>query len=747
MKNPLHKRYLRELKQDAGKYLVLFLFLTLTIGFVSGFQVADSSMTKAYDESFEKYKIEDGHFTLAVKAEKELKSKLKKEHLKLSEIFYKDVERKNEHSVRIYTQNDDVNKICVMDGKFPKNKDEIIIDRLYAENNGIAIGDKFDVDGKKFTVSGVAAFSNYSALFKNNTDMMFDANKFTVAMVTKKGFERFSDDELHYCYAYRWNHRGYSEQKASDKSDDVKDILKKTGLLTDFAKASDNQAITFTGEDMGGDLVMIITLLYIVMVVLAFVFAVTTRSTIEKEASTIGTLRALGYTRGELIRHYLTLPIWVTLISAVIGNILGYTCMKDVVVDIYYHSYSLPTYETIWNTEAFWLTTVVPCLIVFAIVLLILVSMMHLPPLQFLRHELRKKKKKGVIHLPEFKFFTRFRLRIVFQNISAYLTLFLGVFFASFLLFFGMMMSPLLQNFKTEVIHSEIAKYQYILKAPVQTETKGAEKYAVMSLQTERGEEITVYGVEEDSTYLKDAKIPSGKNKVLLSDGFLEKYGLKEGGKVTLEKKYEDDSYTFTVSGTYDYPATLSVFMSMENFNRIFDYDEDYFNGYFTDKKIKDIDSSMVASIITQDDLTVIADQLEDSMGDMMWLMCAFSVFLYVLVIYLLAKMIVEKNEQSISMIKILGYSDKEAGSLYNRATGAVLVISLLLVIPICHFTMMAIYYVMMQQFNGWLTYYVAPWVYPAMIAIGIVCYLVVHMIQMKRIRRIPMGRALKDME
>ena len=73
--------------------------------------------------------------------------------------------------------------------------------------------------------------------------------------------------------------------------------------------------------------------------------------------------------------------------------------------------------------------------------------------------------------------------------------------------------------------------------------------------------------------------------------------------------------------------------------------------------------------------------------------------------------------------------------------------ISLLLVIPICHFTMMVIYYVMMQQFNGWLTYYVAPWVYPAMIAISIVCYLVVYMIQMKRIRRIPMGRALKDME
>ena len=105
----------------------------------------------------------------------------------------------------------------------------------------------------------------------------------------------------------------------------------------------------------------------------------------------------------------------------------------------------------------------------------------------------------------------------------------------------------------------------------------------------------------------------------------------------------------------------------------------------------------MVASIITQDDLTVIADQLEGFHGrhDV----ADVRIFRIPLCFSHLSvsKMIVEKNEQSISMIKILGYSDKEAGSLYNRATGVVLVISLLLVIPICHFTMMAIYYVMMQ--------------------------------------------------
>ena len=59
MKNPLRKRLLRELRQEMGKYLVVFILMVATIGFVSGFLVADGSMLIAYDNSFEKYNIED----------------------------------------------------------------------------------------------------------------------------------------------------------------------------------------------------------------------------------------------------------------------------------------------------------------------------------------------------------------------------------------------------------------------------------------------------------------------------------------------------------------------------------------------------------------------------------------------------------------------------------------------------------------------------------------------------------------
>ena len=67
---------------------------------------------------------------------------------------------------------------------------------------------------------------------------------------------------------------------------------------------------------MGSDKAMMIILLYIVIVIMAFVFGITISNTIRRESGVIGTLRASGYTRRELIRHYMALPVLVTLVGA-----------------------------------------------------------------------------------------------------------------------------------------------------------------------------------------------------------------------------------------------------------------------------------------------------------------------------------------------------------------------------------------------------------------------------------------------
>ena len=43
---------LRELRSEMGKYAVIAILLIATIGFVSGFLVAGSSMIAAYNEGF-----------------------------------------------------------------------------------------------------------------------------------------------------------------------------------------------------------------------------------------------------------------------------------------------------------------------------------------------------------------------------------------------------------------------------------------------------------------------------------------------------------------------------------------------------------------------------------------------------------------------------------------------------------------------------------------------------------------------
>ena len=75
------------MKSEIGKYLVVLILMIATIGFVSGFLVADGSMLKAYNEGFEKYKIEDGNFRVKKKITKSQRENIEKNGVTLYENF------------------------------------------------------------------------------------------------------------------------------------------------------------------------------------------------------------------------------------------------------------------------------------------------------------------------------------------------------------------------------------------------------------------------------------------------------------------------------------------------------------------------------------------------------------------------------------------------------------------------------------------------------------------------------------
>ncbi|MGM9978494.1 MAG: ABC transporter permease [Clostridium sp.] len=747
MRNPLIKRLPREFISEITKYIVIFAFMVGTIGLVSGFLVAGSSLKQSYDESFEKYNIEDGNFELLNEADNNLINTLEEQDLKIYDNNYIEEDSVNDSVIRLFLNRKDVNKVCVMEGELPNSKNEIALDRMYANNNDLSVGDTISVGDKKLKISGFVALSDYSALFSNNSDLMFDSIKFGVGIITKDCFESFNDASIHYSYSWKYNKSPKDDLDAKNKSDDFLEVLNKNTILINYIPQIDNQAINFTSNDIGGDKNIMLTLLYVLIVIIAFVLAVTTSNTINSEASVIGTLRASGYTKRELLGHYMILPLIVTVLGACIGNILGYTIFEKIVADMYYNSYSLTTYTTKWNLEAFILTTIVPFIIMLVVNMFILINKLSLSPLKFLRHDLNKKQKKKVLKLTKFNFFTRFRLRVIFQNIPNYITLFIGILFASILLLFGMMMSPLLDNYKEEIVNNMISKYQYILKTQVETENKEAEKYCASSLKTyfneEKGEDVSVYGISEDSKYV-DIDFKDG---IYISDGFAEKYSLKINDTITLKDSYGDETYTFKIDGIYYYPASLSIFMNSEKFNETFDKEEDYFNGYFSNSKISDIDNKYIATTITEDDMTKASRQLDVSMGSMFYMINIFSIILYMILMYLLSKLIIEKNSSSISMVKILGYNNYEIGRLYILATSIVVVISVALSIPISVLTMKSIFKVMMSGYTGWFNFYIAPKIYLEMFLAGTLSYAVIASLQLFKIKKIPLDEALKNME
>jgi len=462
----------------------------------------------------------------------------------------------------------------------------------------------------------------------------------------------------------------------------------------------------------------------------------------------------------------------VSLLGALTGNILGYTVFRTVCADMYYNSYSLPSYVTIWNADAFVLTTVIPLLIMIFITWLLLLRALSHSPLQFIRRDISGRKQSRTLPLPPFlPIMTRFRFRIIFQNIGNYLVLFTGIAFANVLLMFGMGLPEVLNNYDRELTGNIICNYQYMLTLPVgmddedhklssllsmmqfanavETENPDAEKFNVHVLQTTwekyRTEEITIYGIEENSRYLP---LDVSGGKIYASSAFAEKYYLALGDTVTLKEKYDPDEYAFTISGIYDFEAGLDLFMSREALNRIFDEDKDSFAGYFSDTEITDIDEDYIGTVIDFEALTKISRQLRISMGGMMGMVDGFAVIIFLVLMFLLSKIIIEKNANSISLTKILGYKNTEITGLYVLSTSIVVVICLLVSLPLVYKVIVELlHYMLLLEMTGWLPLTLGKQVYYKMFALGSVSYAVIAVIEYRRISRIPMDQALKTVE
>lgn len=752
MKNPINKRLFREFKSDLGKYIAIFFMLIVTISFMSGFLIVADDMADGFVQDRTDSVVEDGQFAAEYELTQEQFDALNTDKVKIYKNYYADESVLDNVTLRIYKNRKNVDLVTVMEGSMAKGDNEIALERLFAESNNINIGDTITIADREYTVSGLVCMPDFTSLFKKNTDLIMDAISFGVGIVSDNTFDSLQDNNKTYSYVYKYSDINMTDDQKEAADTELKAALVSNNIkLTNFLAAEDNQSIYFIDDDMGSDIPMMKVFLYILIIIMAFVFAIVISSTIDSEAQVIGTLRANGYTKAEMVRHYMALPVIVTFISAVLGNILGYTAMPGPLSEMYYSSYSLPPLNVSFNLEALLLTTVVPIVIMIVINLAIIYRKLSISPLTFLRNDLSRKKNKKARKLPNFKFINRFRLRVIFQNAGNYIILLVGIFFASFILMFGVGLKPLINYYLDDMENSVVCDNQYVLRSQVNIPTgSDAEKVTMYTLNTyfkaaDKNMDVTFYGIGEESKYYNDLDF-SNEDEIYVADGLVKKMGLDKGDSLTFTDPYTDKEYDVEIKDTYSKPATFTVFMPQDKLNEMLGLEKGYYNCIFSDEDLK-LDENAVLTVIHRDDMTRIGNQMLKSFGQMVPIFIFVAVIIYVVLMYVLTKIVIDKNACNISYMKVFGYQNNEINRLYLNGTTYTVIASLIITLPLVYVALKAGYNIALMKVAGYLDLYIAPVTYAEIVTIGIVTYLVINTFHIRKVRKIDLSLALKSRE
>ena len=638
----------------------------------------------------------------------------------------------------------------------PEAADEVAIDRVFATNNDISVGEEVELFGQRFTVCGIMTTSDNQALFKDNSDFTVNTLTFGVAEVSESGFAALeaTGHQPTHTYSVRFADRDLTVAQRTDAEKDMMRALSTAGAtVDDLTDSSANQGIGYAADDVSGDSTMWSVLLYMIIVIMAFVFVVLTSGTIEEESAIIGTLLASGYRRRELVTHYLALPAAVGIAAAAVGNVVGYTLMSEPMRNLYYGSYSLPPYYATWSWGVFAQTTMLPVATLVVITLLGLLRKMGHTPLEFLRHETSKGGVKRGFALPErLSFTSRFRLRVFLRNLGNFATLFVGIGFASMLLLFSLAILPTMTHYAENLHNNVVAEHMYTLKAPLEVDNAQAEKYAVYSLEYDRGEgsgteSITVYGVPEDSRYWDDLAV--GDGHVVFGNGLIDKFRFADGQTVNLYDKYEDETREVTYEGdgcAWGTKSDMAVYMSLDDFNRFFGNDAGYFNGYASDQAL-DLDARYLTSDLTPESMDAIGEQFVGMMDDMIGMLVGLSVFIFLVFMYLLTRSVIDRSARAISYMKVFGYRDSEISRLYVRSITLTVAVSLVVCQPLIIGGLTLLFRAMLLAYNGNIEIYVPMAAIAEVIAIGFATYLAVALLHIRRIKRVPLALALKVQE
>lgn len=207
MNKVLKKRLLRELKSNFTKYLALLLLIVMGMYLVVSVVGAAETVITGSQEYGEKNQVEDGQFSVFIPLTDAQKKTIEKEGYTLEEMFSLDMEASDDSALRAMAVRKHINLINLDAGALPQKDGECILEKRYAAEHGLQVGDIVDASGMEFQIVGIGSTPDYDAPYEQFSDTAVSSSNFGTIFITEDFYcsikENISLKSENYCYAYR----------------------------------------------------------------------------------------------------------------------------------------------------------------------------------------------------------------------------------------------------------------------------------------------------------------------------------------------------------------------------------------------------------------------------------------------------------------------------------------------------------------------------------------------------------------
>ena len=543
-------------------------------------------------------------------------------------------------------------------------------------------------------------------------------------------------------------------QELQNAADDILDEYFSFDLdnLTQFLPAAENPRIGGAADDVEINLYGSGAAGVILMILFTYVISVFVVHTIEQESSIIGALYAMGVTRNQLLVHYLAAPVVVSWLGGVCGLLLSLTpigCVQQM-QDTYLY-YSLPQLGVRLPGLLLVYALVMPPVIAAAVNCIVIRKSLSRTALSLLRSEQKASHASRIsrIDLGHLSFLPRFQLRQLLRELRSAFAVLGGMFICLLVLMIALDCYVYCDNFNRRSILETTYEYCYTYKYPTEEVPEGGTPaYAETLRQTSYGYDldVTMLGIDPGCPYFPEVAPTAKKSEVVIASSVAQKFGVGKGDVLVLRDEVNDVNYAFTVTDVVHYASELYIFMDRDAMQELFGRSDDYYNTVFSDHAL-DIDTGLLYATVSRQNIEQASAVFTDLMMPMVILVSVLSVVIFLVVLYLMIKVMIDRASYSISLLKVFGYCTGEVRRLYLDGNFVVVALGALVCIPAAKGLMDVIYPYFVSNVAAGLELSFPPQLYAVIYAGVLACYLLIDLVLVRRLDRMTPAEVLKNRE